>query len=496
MGALTSLVSHSLSYFFGRLALLLAGLISLPIMTRLLPKEDYGLMSLVFLAITITTSLAALGFPQSTTRYFAEYARKGRDALLAFCSTMTFGGAAAGLSATGLVFAGSQLLLQTESFAPMAVHLRYAVILIFIRIVSSVFLQIFRGNQQTMLFNAFNVATRYITIGAIVMMLLYVRRDVSAVFLGTIYVEAAIMLVALAYLVRRRFLGRTKPDSTQIKRAIRFGMPLVFADVMVTLVASSDRFAIQYFLGPESVATYSVAYDISDYVAIMFASPLQLAILPIVYSLWSEEGEEATRQFLNKATNIALVIVIAMIAGFAVVGPDVVVTLASEKYTDSGMLVPYTACGVILGSIHFLLFTGLLLREKTAVITVLNAGAAAMNLLLNILLVPMLGIIGAAYATILTYVLLNTITYVVSSRYLRIQLDFGLLFKALVAAVSMGSLLLAIGEPTGIALADIALKMVLGAVLYIGIMYATDSGVRQLASEALSNVANRIKRKY
>ena len=485
MGALSSLLRHSLSYFFGRMAVLLAGLISLPLMTRLLPKEDYGLMSLVFLAITITTSLAALGFPQSTTRYFARYAREGQQALREFCSTMTFGGAIAGALATAMLFLASLVLLNTESFASMAVHLRYAAILVLIRIVTSVFLQIFRGNQQTMLFNAFNIATRYLTIGTIVLMLFYVRQDVTSVFLGTIYVEAAVMLFAFVFLLRRKLLGRTKPAPPQLKKAIKFGMPLVFADLMVTLVASSDRFAIQYFLGPEAVATYSVAYDISDYVAIIFASPLQLAILPIVYSLWSDEGKEATREFLNKAVNMSLVIVIAMVVGFGIVGPDVVTTLASDKYIDSGKLIPFVACGVIMGSIHFLLFTGLLLQEKTAVITALNASAAATNLVLNILFVPRFGIVGAAYATILTYAFLNTITYLVSSRYLAVRLDLVLLVKAAAAAAVMGWILVAIGDPSGIAIADIALKVLLGAFLYVGSMLAIDHRARDFVREFL-----------
>jgi O-antigen/teichoic acid export membrane protein len=489
MSALADLWRHSVSYFFGRIAVLLAGLISLPLMTRLLSKEDYGLMSLVFLAITIVASLSALGFPQATTRYFAEYAGRGRQELMGFCSTMAYGAAVASTVAMLVIFLASLALANTQSFAGMAIHLRYAVVLILLRLVSSVCLQIFRGNQQTFAFNLFNIATRYLSIGVIVLLIIYVHQDVSAVFVGTIYVEATILMIALVYLYRRRLLGWIKPDSTEIKRAISFGMPLVIADLMVSLVASSDRFAIQYFLGPDSVAIYSVAYDISDYVAIMFASPLQLAILPIVYSLWSSEGEEATKAFLNKAINLSFIVVIPMIAGFSVVGPDIVTTLASDKYAESGELVPYIALGVMLGSIHFLLFTGLLLHEKTRAITVLNGTAAVANLALNMAFIPRFGIIGAAYATIITYILLNIITYFVSNRYLKVHIEWTLILKALVTAAGMGLTIWYLDDLTGYRLVDVLIRTLIGAALYLGTLYVIEPRVRGLAREGLNKFA-------
>ena len=86
---------------------------------------------------------------------------------------------------------------------------------------------------------------------------------------------------------------------------------------------------------------------------------------------------------------------------------------------------------------------------------------------------------------------LNTITYLVSSRYLKVQIEIGLLLKAATAALAMGLVLNAVGEPTGVALADIAIKILLGAILYLGAMYAIDRRVRDLATDALANLPDR-----
>lgn len=487
MSAFTRLIRHTASYFTGRMAILLAGLIALPVTTRLLPKEGYGLMSLIFLLITIVTALSAFGFPQATTRYFSEQAERGRQQLARFCSSMMVGAMTAGLMAMLVVFIVNLGLAKTESFGDMAPYLSYALVLILIRQTSSVCLQIFRGNHQTFAYNIFNIANRYLSIGFIIVLLVFVEKDVGSVFIGTIVVESIVLLVTVAYLFRHRFLGWFRPESTQIRRAIYFGTPLVFADLMVSLVASSDRFAIQYFLGADSVAAYSVAYDVSDYVAILFASPVQLAILPIIYSLWAQEGADATRRFLGNTINLSLAVVIPMIAGFAVVGPDVVTFLASDKYADSGAIVGTVAFGVIIGSIHFLLFTGLLIHEKTLVITVLNGSAALFNLAMNIVLIPIFGIIGAAYATIATYILLNTATYFVSRRYIPINLDWVLLLKSLAVAGLMYWLISTIGTVSSIRILDVLARTAIGAAFYGVAIYGLEPRVR-------SGVADLLKR--
>ena len=486
--ALRKLLQHTSSYFAGRLIMMLAGLISLPITTRLLSKEDYGIMSLIFLVITITTAFAALGFPQATTRYFSERASQGVDSLRRFCATMIYGGLAAGTGATLLVFLASLILAGTASFSDMAVHLKYAVILILLRIVNSVCLQILRGNQQTLAYNLFSIFGRYTTIGVIVLLLFFVYPDVTAVFIGTIYVEALFLVLALAFLYRRNLIGIASADYPAVRRAISFGMPLVIADLMVSLVASSDRFVIQYYLGADSVAVYSVAYDISDYVAMMFASPLELAILPIAYTMWADAGKKATAEFLEVSINLTYVLLIPMIAGFAIVGPDLVMTIASDKYFDSGQLVPYIAVGVFLGSVNFLLLTGLLLYEKTKVVTALNGTAAVLNIIVNIILIRSFGVIGAAYATIITFVYLAIASYIASSRYLHVPLNAVLLLKSTLATAIMVLSIFAIGDVTGLKNPDLAIRIVVGVAVYFAVLMLVEPRVRDLVGVATAKI--------
>jgi O-antigen/teichoic acid export membrane protein len=396
---------------------------------------------------------------------------------------MTVSAGFAAMGAAVIMFLVAVALSQTESFGQVAYHLRYVAILILIRVISNVFLQIFRGDQQTLVFNLFMIANRYLAILSSVLLIIYVYKSVKGVFLGTIYVETLVAVLGLVYLIRRRRIGKAQLSLGQMRRAVKFGLPLVVSDFLVSLVSSSDRFIIQYFLGSSAVAVYSVAYDISDYVAVMFSSPLQLAILPIVYSLWSKEGQEATRVFLSKAVNLSLVIVIPMIAGFSVVGPDIVTILASEKYVDSRELVPIIAVGVMLGSVNFLLYTGLLLYEKTVLVTILNTMAAVVNIVLNVLWIPRYGIIGAAYATVLTYIMLNVLTYRISGRYFEIHIEWSLLVKAVLSAGGMMAAILYMGDLTGSAIVNVLIKAGSGAVLYACTMLLIEARTRQRVKE-------------
>jgi O-antigen/teichoic acid export membrane protein len=74
----SELISHIWGYSLGQGLVILCGMISMPIMTRLLSKEQYGLMSLVFLTLTFLGMFARMGFQQATTRVFHDYKIKGK----------------------------------------------------------------------------------------------------------------------------------------------------------------------------------------------------------------------------------------------------------------------------------------------------------------------------------------------------------------------------------------------------------------------------------
>jgi len=123
-----------------------------------------------------------------------------------------------------------------------------------------------------------------------------------------------------------------------------------------------------------------------------------------------------------------------IIFGIAFLGRDVIVLLASQKYADASPLLPVLATGILLGSVNFLLSIGLMFQRRTTVIAYLTIGAGLFNILLNVLLIPAHGVMGSAWATLITYLIYPFVSYRLSSRFMRLEFYPASLARSAMAA--------------------------------------------------------------
>ncbi len=486
MSGLRELLSHSSNYFVGRVLILLAGFISMPVLTRILSKDDYGLMSLVFLSLTILGTIAMIGFPQAVTRLYPEYKEKGGfEYIRHLCTNISIGSI---VSASIVVFIAvgiSYFLENSSSFSKLGYYLRYVSVLILIRVLTGVFLQIYRAEKSPFMYNLITVTNRYLTVFCSIFLVIYIYKNIMGVLVATIAVEGIILVICAIFFLSRGRLGVTKISPKIMSEAIRFGFPLVIADLLTSLMTSGDRFIIQYYLDSAAVATYSVAYDISDYIGALFVTPVRLAIIPIIFSLWVDKGHEKTSVFLSRVIKYTFAGIIPVIFGFSILGEKIIILLASSKYSDSGVLVPFIISGVMLVSIHFLFFIGLLVQKKTAVLSFLNLAAGVFNIILNLFLIPHYGVLGAAFTTLVTYIILLFVTYRYSSQFLKIQMEWTLIFKAIFISIAMSFILYSLGDVSNKLIVDIVIKSTAGFLFYTTSLLIVDKEIRDLVLQKI-----------
>jgi O-antigen/teichoic acid export membrane protein len=163
--------------------------------------------------------------------------------------------------------------------------------------------------------------------------------------------------------------------------------------------------------------------------------PINLALFPIYMKLWVEKGREETQAFLSRSLNNFLALAIAVICAVFLTSRDVIVVLASKKFQEAHALLPLLIIGLLIYAVHIFLNAALLIYKKTAVMTGLVVGACVANLLLNIVLIPRLGLQGAAIATLVSYLLLVLTMGRVSFRLLPLKISYAGLGINLLAAV-------------------------------------------------------------
>ncbi|HEY6348995.1 MAG TPA: oligosaccharide flippase family protein [Candidatus Angelobacter sp.] len=440
MTELKTLFRHASHYLGGRVCLMLLGFASFPVFTRVFSVSDYGAMSLVLKVLLLLTVLGKFGLQNSVQRFYAEEGASADHAVSRrYYSTLFFGALA-----TGAVFAG--LFVVGTEFAPASLvearfkHLFLLVaVLIVVRSLQPTLIGFLRAEGKTKTYNAVEIAVKAATVLLACTLLLLWRRDLNVFFGSVIAVEVAGVLALALYLRRRGLIDFHAVDWSYFRKAAVFAFPLIGYELASVVLDSGDRLLVQHYMGSEPLGYYSAAYNVSTYVEEALMVPINLALFPIYMKLWVEKGKQETQSFLGRSLNGFLALAVGVTCVVLLTSRDVIVVLASSKFQDAYRLLPLLVIGLLIYAIHIFLNAALLIYKKTAAMTRLVIYACAVNILLNMALIPRMGLQGAAIATLASYLFMVLLMGVVSFRLMPLQLSYsGFAFNLLAGGIAFG----------------------------------------------------------
>jgi O-antigen/teichoic acid export membrane protein len=481
------LAIHTSHYMMSQIAAMIAGLISVPILTRILTREDYGRLSLLLLAVSFFTSFARLGIPQSITRYLPEYGKSGRESAHHYVSSV-FLFSVASSTLIALAISGAGLLSKGSRWDPWSIYISLFGVLLCNEVLLSTLSEVYRAQQRSLFTSMIGIISRYSTLAASLLFFFLVSRSLVSFLAGKASIQTILICAFVIPLFRRGFIRFQKIDFSIVRQAIRYGLPLSLATAGGFFIAYGDRYVIQGLMSTVEVARYSLPYDIVQQAETALTTPLRMAIVPLVFTMMLNDGPEKASAFLSQVVRGVLLLIIPMIFGLSFLAKDIVVLLGSNKYADSSPLLPILSAGILLGGINFLLTTGLSFQKRTDIIAYMTIGSGIFNVLMNLVLIPLMGIFGSAWATLISYLLHLLISYRLSARYLRIRFHPISLMKSLAAATVMVAALFALDTFLPKGSYGLLCKLPLAVAVYGAAICALDKEVRAVASRIFRRV--------
>jgi len=485
MSATKTLYRHSSHYMGGRVAVMLLGFVSFPLFTRVFSVADYGVINLITNTVLLLTVVSKFGFQHAVQRYYPESAASpDPDQLRRYYSTLFYGTAlfAAALSClfAAAVFFGAGRFLGIAATGTLLV----ACSLIIIRSLRSMQMNLMQMENKTRLFNGMDILQKAAGIALICLLLFLWKKTVFAFFLGLVLVEGAILLQYFPVLERRGLLSVRLFDGGFLRAALKFSFPLMIAEISWVVLDSGDRFFIQHYLGAQPLGFYAAAYGIAIYLQDVLMAPLQMALFPICMKVWNSEGKKATQDFLSRSLDQFLLAAVAVVAVAVVTSRDVIVLLASKKFQQAHTLLPYLVIGLVLSAVTIYFRPGLLIHKKASKIASATFYACILNIALNVILLPRIGLVGAAVATLASYAGIVVFLAFESLRVLpfKIEAVAFLRYLAVGVAVSWVAARLPIETPWIAAPAKAGLIVA----LYAAILCLIDGRVRRLFSQGWS----------
>jgi O-antigen/teichoic acid export membrane protein len=481
---LERLCRHYSHYFAGVLGSMLLGFVSFPVFTRVFSVADYGTLDFIQKIVLLLIAVAKLGFQHAVLRFFnGEAFASDRAAAERYYSTLFFGAALTSAAVMFGLVAFACLLPPSMMQHQLRNLLCLASILIFLGGMESVQWAFLRIEERTKSFSVAMIGTRAGTLALICLLLWLGQRTIYVFFAGAIGAEAAMVIALSIPLFRRGLLSVRLVDFSFFRTAAVFGAPLIVYELGNIILDSGDRLLVRRYLGAELLGYYSVAYNMAWQVYQLVLIPLNLALVPLYMKLWSSRGRAKTVEFLSRGLDWFAMIAAGLLCIIAVTARDFVIVLASAKYREASGLISTIVAGMLIYATLAFVSAGLLIDKKTFTMVRQVAYAVAANLLLNCVLLPVIGLQGAAIATLLSYALCIFLLARASFRVLPLRVEAGRAVRYIIAgAVSAG---LTSRIEFGNRFVDLVSKGLLSVVLYVGFLALIDRHFRQLLADGL-----------
>ena len=402
---LSALLSSAALVMVGGIIASVAKLGERVVIGRLLSPDAYGEVSLGLALLTFTVTFALAGITQGVSRFVPRYEDRTDQrgvwvSGLVVTWTLALAGALAMFLAAEWIAAA---FFETEAAVtfvrllalalPFTVGFRVAVAGI-------------RGYENTVYRTiAEDFVDPFLRIGLIALLLLAGMGIVAA---GVAYLLAAVATFVVAHVLLARLMPLRGPFRTHTRELVRFSAPLVVSTVVGVMLTRTDTLMLGYFRSSYEVGIYDAAYPLANGLLVALTA-FGFLYLPIASRLDADGDRDAVDDIYATTTKWVYVLTFPAFCLFVVFPRDVIHLFFGAAYTDAALVLPILATGFFLSAAAGRDRETLSAVGATTWIAVGNVIGLALNVVVNLLLIPRYGYVGAAIASVTSLVALHGI---------------------------------------------------------------------------------------
>lgn len=378
----------------------------MPLYTHVLTKGEYGIVDLLVQAANLLIPVVSLGINESIIRFGAD---GENDPATVF--TSGFVTISIGFGGFCLLFPVLRLIPDFGQYIPLIygfvlcamIHYLCARLAKAIGYVKRFALGGILGTALTVIFNVLFlvVADMGVTGYILAIMLADICTTVYFVFSCGLY----------------RYLRFTKLRRDTWGGMLRYAVPMIPTTVLWWITDVSDRYIIRWFMGDEANGLYAVSYKIPTILILLcsiFMDAWQLSVL-------SEKSELERRNFFSKVFSMFQSVMFLAAGGLIVFAKLITKILVSDAFYDSWQYIPTLIIATTFSCLVTFLGTVYVVEKQSKSTLWTSCVGAGMNIVGNILLIPIWGVHGAAISTAFSYITTFVIRAVHTRRFIPID---------------------------------------------------------------------------
>lgn len=476
---------HSSVYGLANLLNRIVSFLLLPLYTRYLTPADYGTLDLLYFATAFIGMIVDMGIGTSLSRfYFDSEDQKERN--LAVSSAFYGFGVGSGILIlffvaisgflSDLVFRATSrmnfviwILSRLSDATPIPLPHNYTGLLILslaglsLDIFVNVSYNYMRIRQQSIRLTVVALSRLVMQIGLNVLFIVGLGWGVAGILASAVIVNGVLVAYLVPATLREVGAHFSWP---KLKGMIIYGLPLIPSNILAYIVNVSDRFFVNAYVGLTQTGLYTLGYRFGILVNEFVSSPFGQIWVPRRFEMFQKEDSE--RIFARIFTYFTGALLFVGL-GISVATKDVIKIMSEEAFWDAYLVVPIIVLSYIVSSFQMHFNVGILFKKKTKYLMYINFVTGGINIVLNFVMISRWGMWGAAWATLICFVIKVALIYVVGNRLVKITIEWARVLKLTAIAAALYVLITPI--ETGSAVLNLAIKCLL-CLIYPFALYA------------------------
>jgi len=392
------LAQDTLLYGIGRVSINIVSFLLLPLYTRVLGKEGYGMLSLFLAFSNFLIAFFTWGLPAAYTRFYFEVREKGINRLF---STVFWGITLLDIPFLIIIFLLrhniSMFLLKDSSTAYLILVVTLTTYLGAIHQLPYSYYQTTRQPTKYIIYRILHTSS--VVIGNLIA-LFYFKAGVEGILYANLTVNVFFILVWI-HIYTRPFRANISPEL--LKNALKFSIPLVFAALAQWVLSMTDRIFLARYTTMGDVGLYSLGMKISSIIQLGLIGPFMVAWPPIMFHIAKEKNNEELYKEALLYWSAILIICSSLIAIFS---NEITIIIGGEEFLPAAPIIILTLAGRVLFGIYQFFIYGPSVEKKTHILATLTTAAALTNVGLNFITMPLWGKIGAAVSSLASYLVM------------------------------------------------------------------------------------------
>ena len=459
-----------LAYIPVNLANIIASFGTIVVLTRLLNGEEFGRYALAM----ITMQFAHMGFftwLEAAMARFQARAEREEDVSSHLKTLYSYA------IATGA--AGFAVLMVLIWAAPISETMKtvlvFALASTTIQILFNLGMEAHKAAHRIKRYS-FTYSTQTLlsfTFG-IILILATPLREVAP-YIGIIVALLITLALDLPFMLKQMKGGVVQPAKAKVY--FNYGMPICISLLLAYALNSADMYLLAALKDTATAGQYNAGYNLANRSLEILFVWISMAATPIAVTLMEREGVEGSKKIMKDYGASLLWIAMPAATGIALVANEFGFILGESVREQAITVMPMIAfAGVLNGLISYYAQRAFMLSGRTSMFMWAMVPPVVLNIGLNLWLIPIHGLMGAAYATVISYGLGFVLAVVVGRRYYPLPIPVRAVFEIGFACACMAAAVLALPDLTHLHdLIALVVKAATGGLIYGGVCMAINA---------------------